>query len=103
MYMYNAIEYCVFHLFILFYFSSVGPFGLEESTGSSASVLGGAVGGADESKPKISMTPEEVARRVVSILKIYRNLLEYPEVYWSMLKFTRIYWFMQVYYLLHVL
>ncbi|XP_003385862.1 PREDICTED: serine/threonine-protein kinase TAO3-like [Amphimedon queenslandica] len=44
--------------------SPMDSFGLEESTSSSASVLGGAVSGADEPKPKISMTPEEVARRV---------------------------------------
>ena len=69
----------------------MGSFGLEESTGSSASVSGGAVGGADEPKPKLSMTPEEVARRVVSILEIYQNLLQYPEVYWNLLEYTKIY------------
>lgn len=59
-------------------------FGLEESTSSTASAMGGAMGGAEateaSAKPKLNMSPEEVARRVVSILsftKIYWDLISY--------------------------
>ena len=63
---------------VINFFSSVDSFGLEESSSSTASVVGGAMGGAEateaSAKPKLNMSPEEVARRVVSILsftKIY--------------------------------
>ena len=56
----------------LLIFSLVDSFGLEESSSSTASAVGGAMGGAEATemlaKPKLNMSPEEVARRVVSIL-----------------------------------
>ena len=59
-------------------------FGLEESSSSTASVVGGAMGGAEateaSAKPKLNMSPEEVARRVVSILS-------FTEIYWDLISY----------------